>query len=111
MNSLIELYKYMAEHKKLVEKITSMDENEFLSDEIALNVGLGFVNGLEDKLVSIDKRILIRDKIIYNHYNEFLSLHSYFLNDYGEINGYLVYDYLKGDYLVLLDRIKNIIKD
>ena len=103
--AILSLYDYMLENKKLVEHVLSVNENQFLNNDNLINIGYGIVSNVIEGLASIDERIIFINDYIFNKSKELFSLKNY-LNKDDDINGYLVYDFLKVEYESLLIEIK-----
>lgn len=106
--TILSLYDYMLENKKIVDHVLSVSEIQFLKNDNLVNIGYGIVFMIMDGLASIDERIMANDDYIFGKSKELFSLKKY-LNKDDNINGYLVYDFLKVEYDLLLQEIKKLL--
>ena len=109
MDKIRDLYEFLNNNSYLANKISLMDEEDFLNDESAINAGYSLVNSAIEKIANLDIISLFLDEKLNIRRKEMESLDGYLMNSYKEVNGYLVYDYLKEEYQALLKSLEEIL--
>jgi len=108
MNSFIELYAYMLDNKIIKDRIIEFKRNEFIHQEESILIAIGIIDNIINQSTKINKVILF-DEYLNKKFNQMYFIKDYMLNKYGEINGYLVYDFFYLEYDLILNKIKKIL--
>ena len=99
----------MKKNLEIVNGIKEMDENKFLNHNECLNYSYGLINEIRKDFMKLNKEILISNEVISKISKEMYILDERLLNSYKGINGYLVYDFLKVEYDLILDELTKMI--
>lgn len=108
MNGLIEIYAFISDNIEIVNKLTSISEEDFVNDVNNLNIGYGLIKKLEDILTKLERSILISDDYLKKISKELFYIDKYFTNVYMGVNGYLVYDFFKVEYKQIANEIEKL---
>lgn len=108
--NVLVLYDKINKNKKIVSKIQNMEEEKFLSNKECLNYGFGLVSEIKEYLLKLNREILINNDILSKMSKEMYIFDECLLNCYKSINGYMVYDFLKNEYNVLLEELNKILQ-
>jgi len=102
-------YQFLLENNSDVEGIKNMEEKKFLENKELLNYGLGLINNLRELFLNLGIIAFFSSEVLNKKNNELSYLCNYFLNGYGGINGYLIYDFLINEYSLILDEFIKIL--
>ena len=109
-NNVLFLYDLMEENLDSVNEIIAMSEESFLNNEDCLNYGYGLVSKIRELFLKINNEILFVNKTLSNISKEMHVLDEKVINEYKYINGYMVYDFLKIEYPLILEELNKILK-
>lgn len=99
----LSLYDYMTSNNELVNEIITLKEEEFVNNDNLVNIGYAIISNIKEGLLKFNQIIRISDNFIDSKAKELFIIDKY-INNEDYINGYLIYDFLKVEYnLILLD--------
>ena len=111
MNKVIlDLYKLMIDNKDTVSKIICSEKN-FILNRDYLNYGYGLIKQISENFFRLDNIFVFSNKVIEMKTKELAFINKYLINSYNQINGYLIYDFLKTEYSIILEELKKILEN